>query len=384
MTRSSVALAESRSADFHVAHLSSLSLAGSGKARPIRVAPEHRAPGFEAAYDRETLWYDAVRIGGRLHLVCPRLYTLRPLIDRVRLDGARLGPARLSASRRHEIATLASSHGDTLSLQIGDWQAQSPISEDGAAHFAGLNVALFISRDNRIDWFADWARFHVEEHGLQALLVIDNGSESYPPEAILEALSAAGLTRAVVLVAPQPYGPTRGKSGRGGAKFLQPAMLNLARLRYLRHARAVLNADLDELVWSHAGSVFDAAVASPLGLVSFAGQWRQPPPRQEPPFIHAQHVHGRLGHWPCPTKYCIRPDGPLRWAGWDVHRPDTLLPIGLRPRRDMGYWHCRGITTDWKGYGRLKQGDVGPRDASTAAVLERALGTCALAGTGPA
>ncbi|RDC74794.1 hypothetical protein DLJ49_02085 [Rhodovulum sp. 12E13] len=366
--------------DFHVARMASLSLAGSGRARPIRVPEEHRAPGFGAAYDFDTLWYDAVRIGGVVHLVCPRLYDLRPLLDTVEADGQRLRPPRVRRSRRHEIATLAApKRAERLSLALRDWQADCAISDDAAGHFAGLNASLHISRDNRPEWLADWARFHVAEHGLQAMLVMDNASD-YPPDAILDALAPTGLERAVVLVVPQPYGPTRGKSGKGGAKFLQPAMLNLARLRFLRRARAVLNVDIDELVWAHGGSVFDAAVKSPLGLVSFAGEWRQPPPRTAPPFIHAQHVHTRTGEWPCPTKYCIRPDGPLRWAGWDVHRPDTALPVGLRPRRDMGYWHCRGITTDWKGYGRLKPGDIGPRDASTAAILERALGTCALAG----
>jgi hypothetical protein len=367
--------------DFHVARMESLSLAGSGRRRPVRVPRAHRAPGFDAAYDADTLWYDAVRVGGEVRLVCPRLYDLRPLLDRVQADGAALRPARVRRARRHEIAALAAPSGvSRLSLALGDWRAETAISADAAGHFAGLNASLHISRNNRPEWLADWARFHVAEHGLEAMLVMDNASTDYPPEAILDALAPTGLKRAVVLCVPQPYGPTRGKTGRGGAKFLQPAMLNLARLRFLRRARAVLNADIDELVWSRGGSVFDAAVASPLGLVTFAGAWRQPPPRTAPPYIHAQHVHTREGEWPCPTKYCIRPDGPLRWAGWDVHRPETALPVGLRPRRDLGYWHCRGISTDWKGYGRLSPGNIGPRDASTAAILERALGTCALAG----
>ena len=358
--------------DFHVAEMASLSLAGSGQRRPIRVPKDDRSDGFEDAYDYDTLWYDAVRIGGRLRLVCPRLYTLRPLLDRLTADGAALGRPRVSTSRRHEIATLSAPSGAArVGLRLGDWAGESGISADAAGHFAGLNASLHMNRDNRLEWIADWARFHIAEHGLQAMLVMDNASADYPPEAILEALSGTGLSRAVVLKVPQPYGPTRRKHGKRGGKFLQPAMLNLARLRFLRRARAVLNADLDELVWSRAGSVFDAAVRSPFGLVSFAGRWRLPPPRSEAPFRHAEHVHVRAGERPCPMKYCIRPTGPLGWAGWDVHRLESLVPIALPPRREMGYWHCRGITTDWKGYGRLNPDDIGARDASTAAVLER-------------
>ena len=74
--------------DFHVARLESLSLAGSGRARSIRVPRAQRAPGFVEAYDFDTLWYDAVRVEGRVHLVCPRLYNLAPLLARLEADGA--------------------------------------------------------------------------------------------------------------------------------------------------------------------------------------------------------------------------------------------------------------------------------------------------------
>ncbi|MEM9900899.1 MAG: hypothetical protein AAF865_06105 [Pseudomonadota bacterium] len=358
--------------NFRVADLSSLSLAGSGKRRPIRVPADDRSAGFEAAYDFDTLWYDAVRIGDRVHLVCPRLYTLRPLLDRLTADGHRIGAVGVRGFRRHDLACLrVPQKAAKIGLRIGSWSAESGISADQAALFAGLNAALHMNRNNRLNWFADWARFHIAEHGLEAMLILDNCSTDYPPHAILDHLSGTGLKRAVVLKVPQPYGPTRRKHGRRGGKFLQPAMLNLARLRFLRQARAVLNADLDELVWSRGGSVFDAAMRHPLGLVMFKGAWRMPPPRTQAPFAHAQHVHLREGEWPCPTKYCIRPDGPLGWAGWDVHRLESVVPIALPPRRDIGYWHCRGVTTDWKGYGRLDPANIGAKDASTAAILAR-------------
>ncbi len=361
--------------DFHVAEMASLSLAGSDRRRPIRVPEEDRSDGFEDAYDFDTLWYDAVRIGRDVRLICPRLYTLRPLLDRLQADGAHLKAPRVQGFRRHDIARLKVPDGaHRLSLQRGNWHAESGISPDGAAHFQGLNASLHMNRNNRLEWIDAWARFHIAEHGLEAMLILDNASTDYPPEAILDALSASGLKRAVVLKVPQSYGPTRRKHGRRGGKFLQPAMLNLARLRFLRTARAVLNADLDELVWSRGGAVFDAAAQSLLGLVMFAGEWRMPIPRVEPPYTYRQHVHVRPGNWPCPTKYCICPGGALRWAGWDVHRLESLVPIALPPRKDFGYWHCRGITTDWKGYGRLGPGDTGEKDASTAAVLERVFG----------
>lgn len=360
--------------------MASLSLQATEHRRAAPLPEGARGPAFDAAFDATTLWYDAVTLGRRLHLVCPKLANLAPLLAHLRVDGDK-PRLRRKSHRRHDIVTT---RAGALSLALGGHHWQTTPSPDQRHLFQGLRASLHISKNNDLDWIRDWARFHISAHGLEAMLVMDNGSDAYAPEQILDALQGLGLRRAVVLKVPQPYGPPRTKAHPGTAKYLQPAMLNLARLRFLRKARAVLNADLDELVWSRAGSVFDAALADPLGLVSFAGVWRQPPPRTAPPFLHAQHVHERKGHWPCPTKYCIRPGGPLGRLGWDVHRPETWLPVGLRPRADMGYWHCRGITTDWKGYGRLSPGNIGPRDASTAAVLERALGTCALAGPGRA
>ena len=360
-------------ADFSIAELSSLSLDGSGLARDAIVPASAQGEGFAAAYDRDTLWYDALAGDGRLLLVCPKLLNLAPLVAdaRVRLDGQPARTRRIRRFRRHDIVEIAcSARPGRVEVAHGRWRGASGVSPDQTAIFAGLNASLHISRNNRLDWIADWARFHIGEHGLQAMLVMDNASDAYPPEAILEALAPTGLKRAVVLKVPQPYGPVRSKSGGGGAKFLQPAMLNLARLRFLGRARAVLNADIDELVWSAGGSVFDAAVASPAGFVTFAGQWRQPGPAAEPPYRHAQHDHTRSGAEPCPPKYCLKPEGWMGRGGWDVHRPETPLAALWPRRRDFGYWHCRAITTNWKSYNRLSLRQGGTFDPRTRARLD--------------
>lgn len=358
--------------DFSVVEMQSLSLANSGLRRDAIVPPAFQPEGFGAAYDWTTLSYDAVRSGNRILLVCPKLLNFSGLIrdGALRLDDHPARIRRLRRYRRHDIVEIAAEAGATrLSITHDGWSATSGISPDMSAIFAGLNASLHISRNNRLDWIADWARFHRSEHGLEAMLVMDNASDAYPPEAILEALAATGLKRAVVLKVPQPYGPVRSKSGGGGAKFLQPAMLNLARLRFLSRARAVLNVDIDELVWSRAGSVFDAALRSPFGMVVFDGEWRSPAAGREPPLGHADHIYAEAELGPCPTKYCIRPDGWRRYIGWDVHRPDVLLPFGWLKRSDFGYWHCRTITTNWKNYNRLGYRPLAEPDPFTARTL---------------
>ncbi|SNS16228.1 hypothetical protein [Tropicimonas sediminicola] len=362
--------------DFSISEMQSLSTEGSPLRREVLVPEGARGEGFDAAYDWTTVWYDAVQRDREILLVCPKLLNFKALIadGALKVDGQPARIARRESFRRHDIVRLRTGAPATrLSTSAGRWQGESGVSPDQSALFAGLNASLHISRDNRPEWIADWARFHIAEHGLEAMLVMDNASETYPPEAILDALAGTGLKRAVVLRVPQPYGPVRQKKGGGGAKFLQPAMLNLARLRFLHRARAVLNVDLDELVWTRAGSVFDATVASRFGFVTFEGRWRMPSLDAEPPFHHADHRFLRYKDAPCPTKYCLRPDGWRARIGWDVHRPETWLPTGALKRTDFGYWHCRGVTTNWKSYDRLGFDKIGPEDPFTAETLDRLL-----------
>ncbi|WP_068109294.1 hypothetical protein [Tropicimonas marinistellae] len=362
--------------DFSITEMQSLSVEGAGLRRHAIVPATARGDGFEDAYDWTTLWYDAVQLPGEIHLVCPKLLNFKALVadGAILADGKPARIARRHSFRRHDIVRLRTDVPATeVSTSAGRWRGASGVSPEQTDIFAGLNASLHISRNNRLDWIADWARFHIGEHGLEAMLVMDNASDAYPPAAILDTLASAGLKRAVVLKVPHRYGPVRQKSGGGGAKFLQPAMLNLARLRFLSRARAVLNADLDELVWTRAGSVFDAAVSSAAGFVTFEGRWRMPPSGAAPPFRHADHRFLRGTDKPCPTKYCLRPDGWRRGIGWDVHRPETLLPTGLLKRRDFGYWHCRGITTNWKSHNRLGGAKSGAEDPFAAATLDRLL-----------
>ena len=362
--------------DFAVERLASLSAAGSGLARLPPVPQGARTPALLAQHDGETLWYDAVRLGPeRVRLVCPKLGALQALMTDASLSssGSRVRIARIRRHRRHDIVDLTGVRGDRLTVTHGRWQAESGLSPTRHAAFRGLNASVQISRNNRLTWIADWARYHVSAHGLQAMLLLDNGSTDYPPEAILDALRPTGLARAVVLVVPQPYGPPRSKAHHSGAaKYLQPAMLNLARLRYLAQARAVLNADLDELIWTTGPTVFDAAADSALGYVSFRGTWRLPRPDAADP-RHADHTFPRADAKPCPTKYCLTPNGPIGRLPWDVHRPDWTLLLSRRTRRDLGYWHCQAITTNWKAHDRLRPRDTAPEDPATAAALARHL-----------
>ncbi len=334
--------------------LASASLGGTDLRRDIPVPESHRPEGYAAAFDATTLWYDAIAGTDRTWLVCPKLLNFEDLLRGVmmRIDGAPAPILRIRGYRRHDIVELGGT-GAELALEAGAHGFTCPISPPQTDRFAGLNTHVAISKDNDPIWLTDFARFHIQHHGLEAMLLFDNGSTTTSLEEIEAALRATGLREVAVVPAPFPYGP-RGKPPYARrTKFLQTALLNIARLRFLGCARAVLQCDIDELVWSEGASIFDRAAKSRLGLVRFAGLWHSPPEGSAAPFRHRDHICERAKNPASPTKYAIRPDSLLGRQSWDVHDIEGL-PTPLSITRHAGYLHCRGISTDWKGNNRAR------------------------------
>jgi hypothetical protein len=191
-------------------------------------------------------------------------------------------------------------------------------------------------------------------HGLQGVVLFDNGSSKYSLEEVDRTLGQVdGLEAVRVLSIPQPYGPWKGK-------FLPSGALNIARLRYFASAASVLVTDIDELVTpGRDGGIFEAAERSPLGYVRLRGSWRYPKRvKAGSSSRHADHVYRRIfpshpGGTIEARKYCVCPTGPLGDRRWVLHR--VILDRTDRRKIERSvetdqfeYWHCRLITTDWK------------------------------------
>ncbi|MBK5933538.1 hypothetical protein C8N32_10858 [Rhodovulum imhoffii] len=358
--------------DIGIADLACLDIAETGLRRRI-LGPAHALTEEELSkYDRTTLWYDAFWRDGRVVLITPRLLNLSSALRRaeLRLDGSRARARRLWRFKRWELWAVAAPRPPrSLSIRIGGWQHDMAVAPAGPALFAGKNTIVTLSKNNDLRWIRDFALFHRKTQDAQAILFIDNGSERYTADDIVQALRPSGLS-GLILRAPLPYGPVlKGSASRHKLKFFKTAILNVARLRFLSQARAVLNVDIDELVWSKTASVFDLAVRSRLGYQPFTGTWRLPNTGSP---THADHVW-QDGSAPCPTKFAVVPRSFAGRFGWDVHR---LEPFPLRHRllrEDVGYWHCSGISTGWKYTERLtRKGEEMDPEAHT--LLARALG----------
>lgn len=335
-------------------HLSSARVpAELGIQRTMTAPPDRRTEAWVAAWDPDTLVYDTCYDPRRreIIMVAPRLLNLWPVFRRaLRLDGHRIGRSlRRRVFSRFEILRLSAPPAARLGLDFGDGLLHDlPIGREEHTRFAGRNVLLTKSKDNEIDWIVDWVQYHAHHHGADAVVLFDNGSTRYRPEAIQAALQALpGRRQIAVISAPFPFG--RPGAGRFAvpAQFFQSAVMNIARLRLLGQARAVASLDVDEMVCPPAGeTVFDAAAKSRFGAISFRGTWvetrdgRGPAPQRD-------HLCHRPATPPANIKWCVRPDSRMGRRRWGVHRFAEPW-FSFTERRDFSYWHCRATSTSWK------------------------------------
>ena len=336
---------------FSIIKLASACLSQTQVRRDFVANPFVEGRHYVDSYDRTTLWYDAFWRAGRVYLICPKLFNLLPIIHQacIKLDGGETPISKVRKYRRYDIVELRSSrHPIEISMEGEGFYVNTAVSRELTHLFKGMNAHTTLSLNNDLRWIHDFGKYMVKAQGLEAMLLFDNGSTDYCLEDVANALEKVGLRQVVIVSAPFTYGvKTLQNSSR--AKFLQTAMLNLARLRFLAKARAVTNADLDELVWSRGGNVFDLTRASFLGFSVFSGEWRFPHPQNSNIEIHASHDHKSKETETCPFKYCIVPSGRLKHLSWDVHRLSGLPFKKILRHRNIGFYHCHQTSTQWKG-----------------------------------
>lgn len=329
--------------------------------RDITRPVEHRQTRFEEEFDATTLFYDVLALGGKrnhqLVLVGPPLRNLEPHVLGGLINGHALAPMIMQYRQRDRCFDLWLSTGSgggsiDLSFDFGSFQLVPSRSE--LRRYAGRRVLYTLTKDNDLDWLADWARFHAVNHGADAVLLYDNGSTRYGATQLLATLRSAlpGLLVDVVTW-PFLYGPG-GFSRTAGwdSDFCQMGAFQDARFRFLARARSVLNVDVDELVVSASGlSVFEATEHSDAGCLAFAGDWIASVSTggdRGPSVRHGDFVHRELTQPErCPLKWCVVPaviPPEVNWSTHHVRMPGFAESI----TDEFAYRHFRAISTDWK------------------------------------
>lgn len=338
---------------------------------------------FWDGYDSRTLVYQAVASRpGRLRLFCPPLYNLAPELTSALGGAGVLEPGRyvIRHHRQMDIIEAKTAHagpGEVAFRVLGEDHILR-IEAPDTTRFQGKNVLYTQSKNNQLNWIADWMRYHAETHGANALVFVDNASTAYSTERLRDTIaSVGGYDTALIIRSPLPYQPpTDSKAGQPPCVFFQVGLANALRDRWMKHARAVLAIDIDEMLApSAAETVFDAAAKSPLGAVRLIGTMIYP--TSDGKADHADHKLRRVSVGKSHGKYCYRPQSYMGRGNLGAHSIHSGIrnPLNrhLLRSRVHYYLHYFGVSTSWK-FSRLSNPDVEMVPDETAHEIARILG----------
>ncbi|MCB9992755.1 MAG: hypothetical protein H6873_03755 [Hyphomicrobiaceae bacterium] len=335
-----------------------------GDLRRLPIHPErHRSDAFLARFEDRAVFYDCFRAAGGddILLVGPPPVNLLPALNAATFTDARSGrtlKASHTISRSTLLTRLMSDAGtEDVDIAFGGQSQRLRVQPNFGAVLEGARILTGMNHDNRLEWIADWAEWHVRQHKVDAVVLFDNGSTTYTLDELGEVLTEIeGLKTVMLFDWPFRFGARDNKATTHHywAHFLQISALNLTLKRCAAKAYGLLNCDMDELVAPVAGDIFTLARSRPHGIAALGGQWVQSVvPSGHPAERHSDFTHvlrGGLSRL-CPKKWAIDPS--REWLQSDAtfpywHRimgaPDRLLT----EKPVAHYFHFRGISTNWK------------------------------------
>jgi hypothetical protein len=359
--------------------------------------PHRRQADFDARFDWLTVFYNCFRISDtRAMLIGPPLGRFPGILDSLEIKANPTGNechyevqhlfTTGFANRRTDNlcrVLIDVDAGDTcLHLQSRAGPKTLELRPNYRELFRGRRVLFTLSRNNDPQWICDWMRFHRDMQSADAVLLYDNGSTAYDVSSLLDQMRQVSGFQAICVVHwPYKYGPQGVGRGTWDSAFSQDGVMEDARWRYLADAHGALNCDIDELVLSGDGNVFDKA-ALKAGYVKFAGRWVMPPlTSAETAVRHRESTYQLLPQWRwrglrlrdtklCPAKWAVVPNRCPAEAHWSVHEI-----VGMQTRtleeNDTCYRHFTRIGTNWKNNRHGIERDA-PRQRKEDTALQKA------------
>lgn len=291
---------------------------------PVRPL-EYRGDRFAEQYDSSTLFYDAIYStdGGKVILVAPPFNNLADHVEQFVVVAHPSGQQcnfDVKHLDRHAQLWISIPDGTervSLFSRLGEFEIKP--NSNQSAFFAKKRVLFTLSKNNRLEWIEDWARYYRDIHGANAILIYDNASTEYSEVQLARALSRIdGIERVCVVSWPFKYGPLGIADGQyWDSDYCQAGALEHARWMFLQTASSAMNSDIDELVVpTGRRSAFEAAERSWSGYIRYYGFW-------------VMGVQGR-------TRIATA-DAPARHRDFDYR-------LKVAPRRKWGLW------PDFSGY----------------------------------
>lgn len=341
-------------------------------AQPLRRIPprppKYRQPGYDAAFDYQTVFYDCFTPADGRSLLCigPPLANLAGTVvpELVRAFDSR---ERANVRRLDRVSELSFRPGLAVAELTAGLFAQRTLTvqPNHCEWFRGRRVLMTKSKDNHISWIRDWAEFYARHHRCDAVLFYDNGSTQYESEKVREVLRGIpGVEVSVVVDWLFPYGP-QGAPGWGWAwlgrtglvhylwdsDFSQYGVLEHAHHRFLSSASAVVSLDIDELaITAHHESIFDLVQRSRTGYLRFDSVWVENAAANDAGEArrHRDYIYRRTPKpRPASKKWALVPSRCPPQSQWCVH-----LVTGMKRDRaassHVTLRHFAAISTNWK------------------------------------
>ena len=238
-------------------------------------------------------------------------------------------------------------------------------------------VLTTLQKDDPLAWIEDWCAWHGRVHGVQRIIIYDNGSSAaYSLEELSQQL--AKQEAEVFLVHwPFPYGPTY--SGRN--QFAQRGSLNHCRLCFGHLGKWFVSLDVDEYLYLNSTtplqeylnrpafiprpviyvdsyrlyssakedqgiSPFDHCMRSPYREFGRLGKYIYQPGQ-----IEINNVHGALGR-PGTGFHFLHKLSMLWWQLWERNRLagkiKELLMKTLAVKDSLFFFHLKSLEAPWK------------------------------------
>lgn len=217
---------------------------------------------FEAKFDFRTLFYDMFWSDDLSEVICvgPPFRFTSP--ERVRLSFVALpsqevcsysfGDHRTTVTKFRSILRVKVPAGtQALRVTLNEQVDVVAIQPNMSFLFDSKDVLLTISKNNDLRWITNWIEYYTKIHAIRNFVFLDNSSTLYDLDELHHAMRRCGkIDNLVLLKADFPYGPlgAREVGGSYDSTFLQRAIYEAIRYRFLTKARMVGNFDIDELL----------------------------------------------------------------------------------------------------------------------------------------
>lgn len=322
--------------------------------REARRPLEMRQDDFDEKFDDDSLFFGAYREGEGVRLDGPPLWNLQDGIAQARwaADGVAVPTGKiLLRDRGHAQDSRLELAASTLHLEFDEDSFDVEVGPSYLDLFEGRRVIYTKSKNNDLRWIREWASFYHAEHGVDGVLLYDNGSDAYSTQDVVDTLGAVpGIEAAAVVSWPFKFGPQAGEAGRFDSDFFEYVVGSNAQHRFLGRAASVTHCDIDELVMTEDGRpLHEHLEESPRGYLRYwgrviSGHLRVPVDEERGVSFENFGYYDPIKDLSTLKWSCIpgRLDASVQW------RTHAIDGVSVRASTQLLHRHFHAVSTGWK------------------------------------